>query len=327
MDLVTGSTGLAGFHVLHELVRQGNQVRAIIRKKSDGEKITERLIGLGIKDNYPEFHESDILDPSGIFEACEGIRNIYHCAGLVSFNRNDRDELIKVNSRGTANLVNQAILCNCNKFIHVSSVAALGVPKSASDVNETFHFENKAGVSFYALSKHLAEREIWRGIEEGLNAVIVSPSIILGSGNWKRSSMRIFDRAAHGMIFYSPGSGGFIDARDLASLMIILAESKIKSELFIVNGANISFHDLFNLICNELGVKAPKKRAPRWVAEIMWRMEKIIYTFTNRQPLLTRETVESAFKNKSYDSGKITEATKFKFTRIEETIKWIVESR
>lgn len=327
MDLVTGATGLAGFHVLMELQRRGRGVRALVRKKSDEDKIISGLRKEGIEGKDLTFFESDILDPTGIFEACEGINHIYHCAGLVSFRKSDRQALMDVNCRGTANLVNQALDNRCKKLIHISSVAALGVPKFAASVDETFIFENTTGVSSYGLSKHLAEREVWRGVEEGLPAVIVNPSIILGRGDWGKSSMQLFERVRNGMTFYSPGSGGFVDARDLSRIMLFLAESDIQSELFVINGSNISYKALFELISQALGVRAPYREANRLIANFMWRMEHVLYLFSGRKPLLTRETVESAFRTRSYDSKKIMEVSNFQFTSLEETINWIADGR
>lgn len=323
MDLVTGASGLAGFHVLLELQKRGQSVRALIRRNEDAGKIWSRLESEGIFSPKVEFFTSNLLDPDGMFEACSDIKNIYHCAGLVSFSKSDRDQLIEANCRGTANLVNQALENKCRKLIHVSSVAALGVPKSAADVNETFIFENKSGVSAYSLSKHLAEREVWRGIEEGLNAVIVNPSIIIGKGDWSRSSMRLFERASKGMTFFSPGANGFVDARDLAALMITLAESNIHSELFVINGVNISYKDFFELLSRELGFSPPRQEASRWIAEIMWRIEHLLFLISGRKPLLTRETVDSAFRKKSYDSKKIQEIAGFTFTPLQDTLRWI----
>jgi nucleoside-diphosphate-sugar epimerase len=309
------------------LMERGQPVRALIRKAEDESILRERLRRDGYSKAQPEFFISDILDPEGLYEACDGIRHVYHCAGLVSFRKKDRDLLMNVNTKGTANLVNQAIAQNIHKFIHVSSVAALGVPKSPADVNETFVFENTTGVSAYALSKHLAEREIWRGIEEGLNAVIVNPSIILGRADWAKSSMKLFQRVSEGMTYYSPGSTGFVDVRDLVKTMIFLAESEYHSDLFVINGVNISYKDLFDKISREIGVKGPKKLAPRWIAEIMWRLEYLTYLITGREALLTKETVETAFRKRSYDSRKISDISGITFRSIEETIQWVVEGK
>lgn len=323
MDLVTGATGLAGFQLLNELLRRGKHIRALIRHEADQEKIFEKLRKEQTVASKLEFFISDILDPCGIFEATLGIEHIYHCAGLVSFNKADRKKLTETNTRGTANLVNQALENRCKKLVHVSSVSALGVPKSPADVNETFIFENTSEVSAYGLSKHLAEREVWRGIEEGLNAVIVNPSVLLGRGDWSRSSMRLFEHVEKGMTFYPPGSGGFVDTRDLVHLMIFLAESDIHSELFVINGTNITYKELFGMIAGEIKKPAPKREAKRWIAGIMWRAEHLLYLFTGRKPLLTRETVESAFRTRSYDSKKIQDIANFRFRPIEETIRWI----
>ena len=138
-----------------------------------------------------EWIKSDILDIIDLRDAMEGAKQIYHCAGLVSFHKRDFNKLLKINYEGTSNIVNLALeIKNC-KLCYVSSTAAIG-GENNEYINEKSKWKNTPKTSGYSVSKYSAEREVWRAIQEGLNAVIVNPCVIIGAGNWKLSSLKIF---------------------------------------------------------------------------------------------------------------------------------------
>src|SRR6185295_8650851 len=173
--LVTGGTGFLGMQLLRELVKRGEKVRAIKRSGSTSfleEEFTRQI----------EWVEGDVLHIPALEEAMSDCEKVYHCAAVVSFLPKDHERIMKVNVEGTANVVNVALEKKIKKLVHVSSVAAIGSSRNDEVVNESTEWES--GNSNYALSKFLGEREVWRGIAEGLNAVIVNPSLIIGAGNW-----------------------------------------------------------------------------------------------------------------------------------------------
>ena len=182
MILVTGGTGLVGTHLIYALLKKGEKVRAIRRKSSKIEKL-EKVISY-YQDNVDELLKNlewvyaDILDVHSLEEAMEGVDKVYHSAAIISFNPSDHQRMIDNNTKGTANLVNAALNKKIKKLCHVSSIAAVGRDNTKEMVTESEQWTYSKKQSAYAISKHESEREVWRGIAEGLDAVIVNPSII-----------------------------------------------------------------------------------------------------------------------------------------------------
>jgi nucleoside-diphosphate-sugar epimerase len=175
----------------------------------------------------------------------------------------------------------------------------------------------------YAYSKTQAEMEVWRGFAEGLKGAIVCPSVILGYGDWNRGSSEIFSRVYKGLGYYTLGVTGFVDVADVVSCMISLMESDIHSERFILNGANLSYKELFEKIAFSFGVKAPSNYARPYMTELAWRLETIKAALTFTQPRITKLISRSAHQQQYYSSAKIQETLNFGFTPIEKTLERI----
>lgn len=193
----------------------------------------------------------DVLDVISLEEAMEGVDAVIHSAAIVSFEPDDKDEMLKTNIEGTANIVNIAIDKNIRRFIHISSVAALGRTEIEETVNEERQWLDTKTNTNYAISKHKAEMEVWRAISEGLNAAILNPSTILGYGDWNTSSCAIFKSVHGGLPYYTTGINGFVYVEDVARAAVQLFDSDIIRERFIVNGGNWTFRQLLNTIADE----------------------------------------------------------------------------
>ena len=174
MILVTGGAGLLGEELITQLLVQGKQVRAIYNKTPLADFRSENLQQL----------QCNILDVVGLEEAMKDIEQVYHCAAIVTFNPKRKQEMFKINIEGTANVVNAALEARVKKMVHVSSVAALGRIRENTPINESMNWTEETSNSNYGQSKYLAELEVWRGIGEGLDAVMVNPVVILGAGDW-----------------------------------------------------------------------------------------------------------------------------------------------
>ena len=296
MIFVTGGSGLLGKEVITQLLAQGKKVMAIYNKTL-----------------LPAFNSSlltqvpcDILDVVGLDEFMQqDITQIYHCAAIVTFNPRRKSEMFKINIEGTANIVNAALNAGVSKMVHVSSVAALGRVKPGDMVNEKMLWTEENSSSNYGESKYLAELEVWRGIGEGLNAVVVNPTIILGAGNWEGGSSQIFKSAYDEFPWYTDGVNGFVDVRDVAAAMLQLMDSDITAERFIISAANKSYQEIFNLIATAFHKKKPHKKVTPLVAKLVWRIEAIKSRFTGKDPLLTKETAASALSKEFYDNSKL----------------------
>ena len=333
MIFITGCTGLVGSHLVATLV-YGQQttdneqqslptIKLLCRKNSDLSLLKDVLKRYGINempDNI-EFVYGDVLDYDILEESMTGADEVYHCAAVVSFDPSDKGSLMRVNVEGTKNMVNAALHCGVKKFCHVSSIAALGRALEGESIDEESPWSHSKNNSVYSNSKHKAEMEVWRGIAEGLNATIVNPSLILGAGKWNSSSCELFNTVAKGFPFYTTGINGFVDVKDVVRAMIMLMENNKFGQRYCLNGALISYKDLFTLMANNFNVKAPYIKVGKTLSEIAWRIFWLIGKLQGKKPLITKETARTATRKYSYSSAKIINELNFKFTPIEDSIK------
>lgn len=323
MKLITGGTGLVGSHLLYQLTAKGEKIKALRRKESNID-ILLKIFEWYNPTAYPEqarlieWVDGDIADVLSLQDALEGVTEVFHCAALVSFIPSERPAMLKINIDGTANLVNACLLKGVKKLCHCSSIAAVGRPDKGTWVDESLIWKTSRKHSYYSISKFGAEREVWRGSEEGLDVVIVNPSVIVGPGDPNRSSARLFTSVKNGLRFYSSGSTGFVDVRDVARSMKELMETDIVNERFIVNSENMSYRDFLSMIAHHAKVKPPFFRAGRGLSEIAWRLEKVRSTFTGSNPLITKETAQSANSTYQFSSEKIRQELGMKFYSIDE---------
>ena len=316
MILVTGGTGLLGSHLIRALVAAGKPVRALYRQ--------EPLPQLEDLSGRIEWVPGDILDVSALEDAMAGVTQVYHCAAVVSFQAGDKDRLLKVNVEGTANVVNMALDAGVKKLLFVSSVAAIGRARAGVAINEECEWEDSRNNSRYSVSKFLGEMEIWRGIAEGLKAVIINPSVILGGGFWKDGSGALFKNAWKEFPFYTQGVNGFVDVEDVVLAMIRLMDSDISGERFIISADNWNYQQLFTIMAEELGRKPPHIAVRPWMAELIWRLEKVKGMITGKRPLLTKETAHTAQMKVYYENRKVLNALPgFRFRPLQDTIKRI----
>jgi len=320
---------MLGAHLLVDLTKRGEQVKALRRKNSDLKHVrkifswysyeAERLFG------QIEWVEGDILDRISLRAAMEGADTVIHAAAKLSFDPRDRETVLYENVEGTANLVDLALELNIQRFCQVSSVAALGNQDFGIPVNEDLSWKNDDQRSAYSESKFQSEMEVWRGIEEGLNAVIVNPSVILGPGKWESGSPRFFHTMHNGMKFYTDGSTGFVDVRDVSLAIIGLLQSKkwesIKNQRYVISAENLTFREVFDCIAVALNQQKPTIRANRILLQLGWRASRLVSLLSGREPTLTKETARSAGTISAYDGSKIIRTIDFSYTPIEKTIQ------
>ncbi len=314
--LVTGGTGFLGSYIIKELIEKNYSVRAIQRSPKLPGYISGKIL------SKAEWVKGDILDVISLEEAMEGIQTVIHAAGIVSFVKKDRKEMYHVNVEGTANVINLALEKNISRFVHISSVAALGRTADGGHVSEEKKWEESKVNTHYARSKYQGELEVWRGISEGLNGVILNPSTLLGYGDWNSSSCAIFKKVHDEFSWYTPGVNGFVDVQDTARATVALMESNIKEERFIVNGDNWHFKKLQDFMADSLGKKKPSHKTTPFLMNIAWRLEKVKYLLTGKPPLLTRDSARVAQSSTYFDNKKFLAAVPgFSFTPLEQSIK------
>lgn len=328
MLFVTGGTGLVGSHLLFQLASAGEEIVALKRPTSDLKHARKVFLwyspdGDRLFDSI-NWVDGDLLNRDTLRPHLRSVNQIYHAAAMVSFDPADRDVMIDENEVGTANLIDLALEYSVDRFCHVSSIAALGTPPEKAFTNEDHPWNNNRPHSAYSISKFRAEMEVWRGITEGLEAVIVNPSVILGPGNWAKGSASMFPKVWKGVPFYSTGGTGFVDVRDVARAMISLMNhpqwANIRGERYILNGANLRYKDLLFPLAEALNVAKPRFKATRLILEVGWRLMKLISLFTGKRPALTRETARSASNVSFYDNSKLINRIDFQYTAISDTI-------
>lgn len=321
MNLVTGATGLVGMHIAIDLLKKDEKVKATYTNPNNIEKVKKVFIHYEIEHlfNKIDWIEMDLEDITQVYEAVKGMDYVYHSAAVVSFNKKDRKRLMNINVKGTANIVNACIDEKIKKLGFISSVAAIG-RSGNGNYSETNKWVESNDNSYYAISKFKAENEVWRGIEEGLNAVITNPGIIIGPSNWNRSSTTIFKQIHKGLSFFPEGKNGFVDARDVSKSIVNLVKSNIRSERFIIVGDNLFYKEIFQKIAQKIKVKIPTKKASRTMLEIAWRIVAIKCFITRKNPGLTKETARTSSKINIYDNQKIKTKLEYEFYTLDEAI-------
>jgi dihydroflavonol-4-reductase len=329
MILVTGGTGLVGSHLLLSLVSRGHHVRALKRKTSDIEGVRKvfQWYSSPEEDLFGkiEWVEGDILDYYSLEAILEETDIIYHCAAVISFEKRLRTRVIQNNVEGTENLINAAIACGVKRFCHVSSVAALGKNSEGSPVTEDTVWIPSNKNSGYSESKFYSEAEVWRGIEEGLDAVIVNPSIIIGPGNWDNGSCRFFPTIYKGLRFYTSGENGFVDVRDVIEAILMLTDeenfNKSKNQKYLLNAENIGFREFFQLIAHALQKPAPSRKATGFMLQIAGIATFIGSLVSGKNATINKETISSAIHKNWYDGSKITKLFGFRYRTVQQAIQ------
>jgi nucleoside-diphosphate-sugar epimerase len=309
---ITGATGLLGSHLIKELVKQNVKIKALYRSK------------ISVEHPNIEWIKGDLFDTVLLEEVLQGIDEVYHCAGKVSFNPKAKGEIFKTNVEGTANVVNACLSAGVKKLLHVSSVSAFGRLRENTIVTEDMQWSEETSNSVYGESKYLAEIEVWRGIAEGLTAVIVNPSIILGAADWNNGSSEIFKTVYKEFPYYSEGITGFVDVADVVTAMIDLMNSDVSAERFIISAENISYKNLFDMIAEAFHKKSPHKNITPFMAGVVWRLEAIKSLFTGKAPFITRETARTALAKVYFDNNKLLQTLpSFKYTPLKVSVERI----
>ena len=318
MILVTGGSGLVGQHLLSALTEAGHRVRAICRNPI-------HTYYTPIQNQQVEWMYGDILDISFLEDAFDDIDIVYHCAALVSYDPQDADALMQTNVNGTANIVNACLDAQVKTLCYVSSIAAIGEPKAEELRSEQCEWKASQSLSNYARSKHAAEMEVWRGVAEGLDAIIVNPGIILGEGDKNQSSTRLFTWVEKEFPYYTQGSTAWVDVKDVVKIMMLLMEKQIVNERFILSAGDFSYQDIFSRIAKILQKKPPYKKAGPTLSAFVWRWQWLRQKLGGPKAMVTRETARSAQESKQYDNQKLlSHLPDFQYTRIDESLQRII---
>lgn len=324
MITVTGGTGMLGAHILYKLAQKHSQVTALKRFGSDT-SFTKKIFAYydnSNSDNYKKiiWKDCDVSDITCLREHINTGDTIIHAAAMVSFKKKDKALIKEINIQGTQNIVNTALEKGIKKLCHVSSVAALSKKSPDEATDESLGELNKSA-SEYSKSKYYSEMEVWRGISEGLNAVIVNPSVILGPGSPDKGSGPLFKTAYNNNKFYTEGITGFVDVNDTAEIIIRLTESDISGERFVLNAENISYKQLFETLAKHLNAKAPGIKAGKSLLKTVSALSGAVSFLTGKENKLNKEVVQASLSETHYSNEKIRKALGFNFKKVEESVE------
>ena len=325
MVLVTGATGLAGTHILVKLARQKHSIRALYRAEARKEQAKRVFChyfpGEETLFDTIEWFKTTINDVPTLSEAFEGVTQVYHCAAKISFDPSHQKKLRKINIEGTANIVNLCLIHRVKKLCYMSSIATLGESPSGGSLDENAEWDPEIPNSVYAITKYGAEMEVWRGIQEGLNAVIVNPGIIIGPGFYNGGSGFLFKRIHAGMNYYTTGTTGYIAINDVVNIMYHLMIEDLNTQRYILVGENLSYKDVFDMIAKALNKPLPKKQATPYLLYLGYYLQWIGHIIFGTRRFIFKASIRSAFAHSRYKNDKVKKALKYRFTPVAEAIK------
>ncbi|MFD2570208.1 NAD-dependent epimerase/dehydratase family protein [Spirosoma soli] len=323
---ITGATGFVGSHIARRYLEMGYLVSALKRPDS----------GYGVLADVADritWYEGDVLDIPSLQSAIQPNHDVIHAAAIVSFVPKDRNQMERINVEGTANVVNVCLKAGIRKLGYVSSVAALGRPSAKGEktgqpiiIRENQKWEESPNNSAYAKTKYRAELEVWRGVAEGLNAVMVNPSVVLGVGDWSRSSLQLIKYVNDGKPFYPAGLVNYVDVLDVTNALVGLMQSTITAERYILNGGTIPYRSLLEQIAAALGKRPPTVEVAPMLTRLLWPLEAVRAWLTGKAPLITRETARSASSAYEYDGHKIEQVLEFQYRPLSETLRRVADA-
>lgn len=322
MIFVTGATGILGRVIVLELLKQGKNVRA---SKRPGSNLNDVRHSYGFYTENPddffnkiEWVDVDFDDISSLQDALTGVEEVYHCAAKVSFHPHDEKEMYRTNVKGTENLLFACEGSQVKKFLHVSTIAVLDIFNEKGELDENSEFNPKEEHSAYAISKHLAEMEVWRASAEGLNTIIVNPGMIIGSGNWGQSSGDIFPTFEKNGFTFSGGTS-YVDVRDAAKISIELMDKNVFGERFILISENKRYAELGKQIRSQLGLKEAKILSKFQLN--LGRMANILFGWlVPKLRLITKSNVESISSLSTISNQKIKQKIDYQFIPVKASI-------
>ncbi|WP_224994504.1 SDR family NAD(P)-dependent oxidoreductase [Cesiribacter sp. SM1] len=316
MIFVTGASGLIGTHLVRRLIAEGYKVRALRRANSNISQLEDISAEI-------DWVEADLLDVSQLHQLLKGCRQVIHCAGMVSFAAKDKDLLYQTNVEGTTALVNSSLAAGIERFIHISSVAAIGRSRRTSVVDEKQKWEKSSLNSWYGETKYLGELEVWRAHTEGMPCIIFNPSTVLGPGPLHRSSTQLFNYVIKKNRFYPPGLMNWVDVRDVVDLtMAALQPTATTGQRYIISAGAVRYELLFRQMADCLGVPPPQIKANSVLTSGAYYLEKIRSRFQQKSPLITKETVKLSNLEIEFNNSKTRKEFNHTFRSLHETIQW-----
>lgn len=319
MVLVTGGSGLIGSFLLLELSKRGREIRALKRKNTQIDAVRNLFKKNNALEDFNkiEWVEADLMDIPSLEETMSGIKTLYHAAAAVEFDDRKSRKIHQVNAKGTQNLVNTALDFGVSELVYFSSIAVLDPHPEEEELSEKSKWNPEWAHSEYAISKKKAEMEVWRASQEGMNVLVLYPSIVIGSLDGKRESESLFRRSLMPNAFAPMGTTGFVDVRDVAYLAVKLSEENAWNEAFLLNSEEKSYWEVFNIIRETQNLSKTKVLSPQRLKNIYY-LSKISKFFGGKS--LSKSSYHALTSQTKLSNEKIIKRLSFSFITVENAL-------
>lgn len=299
LNVVTGATGHIGSALVRMLLERGERVRAVVLP---GEDLTP-LMGLDVDLFY-----GDVTDLPSMVRAFEDAWRVYHLAGVISIWTGRKKKVRQVNIQGTANVIEACKQNQVSRLIYTSSVHAIADPAKNESMTETDVFNPAKVRGAYAKSKAAATQLVLQAAKDGLDAVVVHPSGVIGPYEYKLSNIGqlIINYTRRKLPAYIDGGYNFVDVRDVAGGVIAAAEQGKSGECYILSGESMSVKELLECLQENTGVSLPRTKVPRVLAKIAAPFAELGYMMKKQQPLFTCYSVATLGTNPTISHQKAT---------------------
>lgn len=325
MILLTGGTGFLGSHITKGLIENGYSLRIMVRK-GGASNFIRYIDSLKNKGYKIEICEGDVLDVGSLMQAIEGVDAVVHAAAIVSFLKKDAYRMKKENESGAANIVNVCLELGTPKLIHISSVSSFGRNEKTQIIDENTKWVDSSLNTNYSISKKLAEKQVFRGIEEGLHSTILNPSLIIGESlidpTWSTGTPKVIKQYADGYPFYPTGTNGLIAASDVAKAVALAIQTpEMEGKRWILSAETMSYKDFFTLISRTAGRKKDLIRLNPNLVKWVGGLNELIAPIFGVTPLISSETAKTSVLGMSYNGSLFTKTFEFSYQNIRSVIE------
>lgn len=318
MILITGATGLVGAHLCLNLLKENQQVVALYRREKKRAVLKDFFIAQKAEALFEQiqWRKADLCNLPDLTLAFEGITKVYHCAAYISMAHYKRHQLQEVNQQGTAYIANLCIENKIEKLVYVSSIAALGSQTLTGVIDEDTPWNPTVEKTPYAYSKYGAELEVWRAAQEGVPVAIVNPGVILGEGMPRTPLDQLIQQIEKGLSFYPTGQTGYVAVEDVVSVMMMLMNSPIQSQRFVLVAENWSYQKMTQFVAQKMNKKKPSKALYPLYLKTAWFFESILSGLGLRKRFLTKALIYSLSDRKSIDGSRVEQSLNFSYRKI-----------
>jgi dihydroflavonol-4-reductase len=314
MNLVTGATGHIGNVLVKELIKRGEKVRVLVLPDED----LSPLEGLEI-----EVVKGNVLDQASLTEAFIGIDYVFHLAGIISIMPGKDDFVHDVNVNGTSNMLAAAKAAGVKRFIHTSSIHAFKRVPHGIIVDENIPIDPASSIAAYDQSKAEATLAVLEAARNGLPAVVVCPTGVIGPYDYKGSEMGVLihEWMLHKVNFLIEGNYDFVDVRDVVQGMILAREKGKVGQTYILSGELIRVVDLWRLVKELVSFRSSFINIPVRFASFVAKFTQFYYRLSKEKPRFTTYSIETLHTNAVISNFKARSALGYQPRSLKESIK------